>query len=106
MKNLKRLGVLLTAAGAICLMTNIHPVKAAEDVTIADGVYIGNVNVGGMTGKQAQSAVEEYVAGLMDTTFTLKGESGSVSMTAQDMGVSADVNTAVTEAVAVGRAGS
>ena len=87
-------------------MTNIHPVKAAEDVTIADGVYIGNVNVGGMTGKQAQSAVEEYVAGLMDTTFTLKGESGSVSMTAQDMGVSADVNTAVTEAVAVGRAGS
>lgn len=106
MKNLKRLGVLLTAAGAICLMTNIHPVKAAEDVTIADGVYIGNVNVSGMTEKQAQSAVEEYVAGLMDTTFTLKGESGSVSMTAQDMGVSADVNTAVTEAVALGRAGS
>ena len=106
MKNLKRLGVLLTAVGAICLMTNIHPVKAAEDVTIADGVYIGNVNVSGMTEKQAQSAVEEYVAGLMDTTFTLKGESGSVSMTAQDMGVSADVNTAVTEAVALGRAGS
>jgi len=106
MKNLKRLGVLLTAAGAICLMTNIHPVKAAKDVTIADGVYIGNVNVSGMTEKQAQSAVEEYVAGLMDTTFTLKGESGSVSMTAQDMGVSADVNTAVTEAVALGRAGS
>ena len=87
-------------------MTNIHPVKAAEGVTIADGVYIGNVNVSGMTEKQAQSAVEEYVAGLMDTTFTLKGESGSVSMTAQDMGVSADVNTAVTEAVALGRAGS
>ena len=106
MKNLKRLGVLLTAAGVICLMTNIHPVKAAEGVTIADGVYIGNVNVSGMTEKQAQSAVEEYVAGLMDTTFTLKGESGSVSMTAQDMGVSADVNTAVTEAVALGRAGS
>lgn len=106
MKNLKRLGVLLAAVGAICLMTNIHPVKAAEGVTIADGVYIGNVNVSGMTEKQAQSAVEEYVAGLMDTTFTLKGESGSVSMTAQDMGVSADVNTAVTEAVALGRAGS
>ena len=51
MKNLKRLGVLLTAVGAICLMTNIHPVKAAEDVTIADGVYIGNVNVSSMTEK-------------------------------------------------------
>ena len=106
MKNLKRLGVLLTAVGAICLLAGTQPAKAAEDAAIAEGVYIGNVNVSGMTQKQAQSAVEEYVAGLMDTTFTLKGESGSVSMTAQDMGVIADVNTAVTEAVAVGRAGS
>lgn len=106
MKNLKRLGVLLTAVGAICLLAGTQPVKATEKATIAEGVYIGNVNVGGMTQAQAQSAVEEYVAGLMDTTFTLKGESGSVSMTAQDMGVTADVNAAVTEAVAVGRAGS
>lgn len=106
MKNLKRLGVLLTAVGAICLLAGTQPVKATEDAAIAEGVYIGNVNVSGMTQTQAQSAVEEYVAGLMDTTFTLKGESGSVSMTAQDMGVTADVNTAVTEAVAVGRAGS
>ena len=106
MKNLKRLGVLLTAVGVICLLAGTQPVKAAEDATIAEGVYIGNVNVSGMTQTQAQSAVEEYIAGLMDTTFTLKGESGSVSMTAQDMGVTADVNTAVTEAVAVGRAGS
>lgn len=106
MKNLKRLGVLLTAVGAICLLAGTQPVKATEDAAIAEGVYIGNVNVSGMTQTQAQSAVEEYVAGLMDTTFTLKGESGSVSMTAQDMGVTADVNTAVTEAIAVGRAGS
>ena len=106
MKNLKRLGVLLTAVGAICLLAGTQPVKATEDAAIAEGVYIGNVNVSGMTQTQAQSAVEEYIAGLMDTTFTLKGESGSVSMTAQDMGVTADVNTAVTEAVAVGRAGS
>lgn len=106
MKNLKRLGVLLTAVGAICLLAGTQPVKAAEKAVIVEGVHIGNVNVGGMTQAQAQSAVEEYIAGLMDTTFTLKGESGSVSMTAQDMGVTADVNTAVTEAVAVGRAGS
>ena len=67
MKNLKRLGVLLTAVGAICLLAGTQPVKATEKATIAEGVYIGNVNVGGMTQAQAQSAVEEYVAGLMDT---------------------------------------
>lgn len=106
MKSLKHLGVLLTAVGAICLLTGLHPVKAAEEAAIVEGIYIGNVNVSGMTQAEAQSAVEEYVAGLMHTEFTLKGESGSVSMTAQDMGVTADVNAAVTEAVAVGRAGS
>lgn len=106
MKNLKRLGVLLTAVGAICLFAGTQPVKATEETTITDGVYIGNVDVSGMTQVQAQSAVEEYVAGLMHTTFTLKGESGEISMTAQDMGVTADANTAVTEALAVGRAGS
>ena len=56
MKNLKRLGVLLTAVGAICLLAGTQPVKATEKATIAEGVYIGNVNVGGMTQAQAQSA--------------------------------------------------
>lgn len=59
-----------------------------------------------MTENQAISAVEEYVDGLMDTTFTLKGETGSIQMTAEDMGVTADADTAVQEAMAVGHAGS
>ena len=42
----------------------------------------------------------------MDTTFTLKGETGSIQMTAEDMGVTADADTAVQEALAVGHAGS
>ena len=33
----------------------------------------------------------------MDTTFTLKGETGSIQMTAEDMGVTADADTAVGE---------
>ena len=79
---------------------------AAEETTIENGISIGNVNVGGMTENQAISAVEEYVDGLMDTTFTLKGETGSIQMTAEDMGVTADADTAVQEALAVGHAGS
>lgn len=59
-----------------------------------------------MTENQAISAVEEYVDGLMDTTFTLRGETGSIQMTAEDMGVTADADTAVQEALAVGHAGS
>lgn len=106
MKKFKRLGMILTVVGALCLLTGIQSVKAEEEVAIAEGIYIGNVNVSGMTRSQAKSAVEEYVAGLMYNEFTLKGESGSITMSAEEMGVTADVNTAVEEAVSVGRAGS
>jgi vancomycin resistance protein YoaR len=106
MKRISKLGLLGIIVCAVCIFGRTGIVEAAEDTTIEDGVYIGNVNVGGMTENQARSAVEEYVAGLMGTTFQLKGESGSIEMTAQDMGVAADADAAVEEAMAAGHAGS
>ena len=96
-------------SSAFCVVglgSHTQAAMAAEETTIENGISIGNVNVGGMTENQAISAVEEYVDGLMDTTFTLKGETGSIQMTAEDMGVTADADTAVQEALAVGHAGS
>ena len=107
MKKITKLG--MAAAALFCVMGfgfHTQAAMAAEETTIENGISIGNVNVGGMTEEQAVSAVEEYVDGLMDTTFTLKGESGSIQMTAEDMGVTADTDTAVQEAMAVGHAGS
>lgn len=107
MKKITKLG--MAAAALFCVMGfgfHTQAAMAAEETTIENGISIGNVNVGGMTEEQAVSAVEEYVAGLMDTTFTLKGETGSIQMTAEDMGVTADTDTAVQEAMAVGHAGS
>ena len=106
MKKITKLGII--AAAFVCVVgIGTHPqTMAAEEATIENGVCIGNVNVGGMTENQAISAIEEYVDGLMDTTFTLKGETGSMQMTAEDMGVTADADSAVQEAMAVGHAGS
>lgn len=107
MKKITKLG--MAAAALFCVMGfgfHTQAAMAAEETTIENGISIGNVNVGGMTEEQAVSAVEEYVDGLMDTTFTLKGETGSIQMTAEDMGVTADTDTAVQEAMAVGHAGS
>ena len=107
MRKISRLGLLLTAAvSAVWIMTSADTVIAAEETTIEEGIYFGNVDVGGMTEEQARSAVEEYVAGLMGTTFSLQGETGSIQMTAEDMGVAADADVAVEEALAVGHAGS
>ena len=58
MKKLTKLGILLTAAAAICTFS-VHPAKAETEQTIEEGIYIGNVNVGGMTEDQARSAVDE-----------------------------------------------
>ena len=107
MKKITKLG--MAVAALFCVMGfgfHTQAAMAAEETTIENGISIGNVNVGGMTENQAISAVEEYVDGLMDTTFTLKGETGSIQMTAEDMGVTADTDTAVQEAMAVGHAGS
>lgn len=106
MKKVRRTLLFLAAFSVVCLLSGTSEVKAQEQQLIEDGVYIGNVNVGGMTADQARSAVEEYVAGLLNTEFVLKGETGSIEMTAEDMGVSADALAAAEEAVQVGHAGS
>lgn len=107
MKRLTRIGTLLTTA--VCILgiaATVRPAFAEKADTIEKGISIGNVDVGGMTEEEARSALEDYVNGLMDTTFTLQGETGSIQMTASDMGVTADTDTAVQEALAVGHAGS
>ena len=71
MKKITKLG--MAAAVLFCVVglgSHTQAAMAAEETTIENGISIGNVNVGGMTENQAISAVEEYVDGLMDTTFT------------------------------------
>jgi vancomycin resistance protein YoaR len=107
MKSNKTFGLTgIALLGAILLLGSPQPAQAAQETTIEEGVYIGNVNVGGMNESQAESAVEEYVAGLLDTTFTLQGETGSIEMTAADMEVEADTDAAVQQALAAGHAGN
>ncbi len=70
MKKITKLG--MAAAVLFCVVglgSHTQAAMAAEETTIENGISIGNVNVGGMTENQAISAVEEYVDGLMDTTF-------------------------------------
>ena len=80
--------------------------KKQETQTIKEGVCIGSVNVGGMTKNEAKAAVDDYVDSINDTVFSLKGASGSIDATASDMSVTADTESAVEEALAVGNTGS
>lgn len=119
MKKIKNwMPVIALAVVAVLAFGNSEKIKAddkdagsavvSQDAqTIADGVKIGSVDVSGMTGSDAKNAVTEYINSLKAAKFTLTGaEDKTVEATAEDMGVTADVDSAVEKAQAVGKSGS
>lgn len=119
MKKIKNwMPVIALAVVAVLAFGNSEKIKADDKdagsavvlqdaQTIADGVKIGSVDVSGMTGSDAKNAVTEYINSLKAATFTLTGaEDKTVEATAEDMGVTADVDSAVEKAQAVGKSGS
>ena len=108
MKNIKRIltgiGVAVLGFSLVSGLSMVH-VKADSKETIAKGVYIGSVDVGGMTKQEAHDAVDAYVDRLMQTNFSLMGPIGYMNITAEEMGITTDVDTAVEEANAIAKYG-
>ncbi len=108
MKNIKRLltgiGVAALGFSLVSGLSMVH-VKADSKETIAKGVYIGSVDVGGMTKQEAHDAVDAYVDRLMQTNFSLMGLIGYMNITAEEMGITTDVDTVVEEANAIAKYG-
>lgn len=108
MKNIKRLltgiGVAAFGFSLVSGLSMVH-VKADSKETIAKGVYIGSVDVGGMTKQEAHDAVDAYVDRLMQTNFSLMGPIGYMNITAEEMGITTDVDTVVEEANAIAKYG-
>lgn len=77
-----------------------------DERLIADNIYIGEIAVGGMTEAQATEAVENYVASLADTSFTLTVDDKSVTATAGELGVEWSNRVLVKDAMGVGRTGN
>ena len=109
-KNMKKGTGFLTLFGgavAVCaLLAAPVSMRAQETETIEDGVYIGNIYVGGMTEEEAVSAVEAYVESADSAEMTLKTGDKSVSVTAADLGISFSNLNVVDEAIDVGRSGN
>ena len=80
--------------------------ETAENHKIADGVYIGNVYVGGMTEEEAADAISAYAQSVDDAVLTLNANGKSVEVSAQELGITFQNTNAVQEALAVGRNGN
>lgn len=109
MKKIKLLvaALILVAAGTF-LFTNENIFKAdvSEDTVIENGVFIGGVDVSGMTAEEATAAVDKYVEEIKAMSITLVGPKANMKLTLEEMGLTAQTSVAVQEAITVGNAGN
>ncbi|MBQ7776996.1 MAG: VanW family protein [Lachnospiraceae bacterium] len=81
--------------------------QAQEEQIIKAGIYIGDIDVGGMTEAEAIEAVEAYVEELRPTVITLEAANdGEVQITAGDLGITWVNQDVVKEAANIGQVGN
>ena len=79
----------------------------AAEQTIKHGIYIGPVEVGGMTAPEAEQAVEAYVDSLKPVNITLQAANGGeVQVTAEDLGITWTNKEIIEEAAQIGQQGN
>ena len=95
----------LAVAAAAFFNLTAHA-KEAEEETIPDRVYFGEVSVGGLNGQEAEEAVNEYLKQLGTARITLAAGDNTIETTAGDLGISWSNPDIVKEAQGLGKAGN
>lgn len=109
--NIKTTFLVLGVSFCLALLFN-NNVKASEEEsietedTILPNVYIGNVDVGGMTADEAKSACSNYFDGLGSKTITFSCGDATQQMLLSDVGLSADIEGTVEDALNYGHKGN
>jgi len=79
---------------------------AAEDNRIIKGVFIDEVDVGGMTAEEAKDAVDKFVEGLKSKKIIVKSGDKSASVTLAELGYSYKLNNVLEQALSLGKSGN
>lgn len=95
-KNAWIAGITAVVTAGLLWMT---PVSVRADEVIPAGVYVGNVNLEGMTMEEAEEAVNAYVEEKMGQTVTLDVNGTQADASAEDLGLSWGNPDAVAEAM-------
>lgn len=99
--------ICLSAVMFSCLLLFGATAEAKSSDIIKNGVYVGEIDLSGMTESQASQAVEEFVRGLQDVKVTLLAAEGNqVLTTAGELGVSWGNPEVVSDAVQLGTQGN
>ena len=92
----------------VCAIGAAMPVNAAGTFnTIEKGVYIGDIDVSGMTTLEAEDAVNNYIDSLRAKNIVLNAlNNNTVTVTADELGISWANSSVVDEAGELGKAGN
>ena len=105
MKKSKKAGLILTVGAALFLVAGA-PALADETDPISKNVYIGGVNVSGMTEEQATKAVEEKLGKGTGGNYTVKIGDETTTATAENFGMEWTNREVVHEAMEVAKGGN
>ncbi|MBQ8625141.1 MAG: VanW family protein, partial [Agathobacter sp.] len=97
---------ILLAGGFFFAGQHLFIADNTEDLTVDKGVYIGGIDVGGMSAQEATDTLNAYVENLKAQTITFKGPKGNIELTLGDMGLTAKIDTAVDKATGTAKAGN
>ena len=94
----------LVAGGLFFAGQHLFVADNGKDVTIDKGVFIGGIDVAGMTAQEAKDTLNAYLNDLKAQTVTLVGPNGNMELTLGDMGLSAKIDEAVRKATGTAKA--
>lgn len=90
-----------------CYLSARSFVNKIDDKVVCENVFVGDVNLAGMTAKEAKEALEVHFAEDADITITMSAEDKKVDTTLGEIGATAaDIDSLVEEALAYGKEGS
>jgi lipoprotein-anchoring transpeptidase ErfK/SrfK len=95
------------AIGAVILLLLIvaYAIDSAHDNTIARGVKVGGIDVGGMSTTKARAVLAARLASVVNRPVTASFRGHRFTLTARQANVRADVDESVSEALARSRGG-
>lgn len=97
----------LCALVLVCMLAQGRTAEAEGTDVIKNGIYVGDVNLSGMTAEEAVQAVNAYVETLREVQITLlAAEDREVPVTAGELGISWSNQDVITEALEVGTHGN
>ena len=110
MKWIKQLSLLLITlvllTGSVQIFAASQSTEAKDDEVIKEGIFIGDVNVGKLTYKEAKKKIQDRVKELSDVKVTLNVNKNTIETTLKELGYKWTNSEVLDEAAGLGKSGN